>query len=67
MLASLGRQPTNLGEDLLPRCDAAPRPFWLRDWQADFGGLAKVYEYSAKQDVKRMCSVAYVIRPRSER
>ena len=39
----------------------------LRDWQAGFGGFTKVYEYGDEQEVKRMYSAAYVIKPRTER
>ena len=46
---------------LLPRYDAAPRPYWLRDWQRGFGGFTKVHEYVVDEEVKRMYSVAYVI------
>ena len=59
-------QDTNLGETLLPRSDAAPQPYWLRDWQQGFGGFTKVYEYVANDAVKRMHCVANVIRPRSK-
>ena len=51
---------------LVRRQDAAPRPYWLRDWQQGFGGFDKVYEYLVEGKVKKMYSVAYVIRPRTK-
>ena len=53
------RQPTDNGESLLRRQDAAPRRYWLRDWPCDFGGLTKVYAYmegTVEEDVLgRLC------------
>ena len=64
-MVSRPRQPTNAGELMLRRYDAAPRPYWLRDWQPDLGGFTKVYEYRKGEEVKKF-SVAYVIRPRTK-
>ena len=52
---------------MLPRCDAAPRPYWLRDWQTDFEGFAKVHEHRTKYEMKRIYSVAYVVKARVEK
>ena len=60
------RQPTNAGESMLRRQDATPRPYWLRDWQPDFGGFTKVYEYKKGDEVKRVYLVAYITRPRTK-
>ena len=38
------RQPTNAGELMLRRQDAAPRHYWLRGWQSDLGGFTKLCE-----------------------
>ena len=64
-MVSRPRQPKDAGESLLRRQDASPRPYWLRDWQDDFGGFAKVYEYRKGDELKRVYSVACIIRPRS--
>ena len=63
-VVSRPRRPTDMAENMLPRCDA-PRPYWLRDWQDGFGGFTKVCEYGAGEEIKRMYSVAYVIKPRT--
>ena len=42
-MISTTRQAANLEENMLAKCDAAPRPYWLRDRQTDFGGFTKVY------------------------
>ena len=48
------------------RCfDAGVRPYWLRDWQAGFGGYTKVYEYQVDGATRRRFSVAHVVRPRT--
>ena len=62
-----GVQAETTGESMLRRQDAAPRPYWLRDWQSDFGGFTKVYEYVKGEEVRRMYSVAYVTRPRTRK
>ena len=59
-MVSRPRQPTDRGESLLRRQDAAPRSYWLRDWRCDFGGVTKVHEYMEGTDVKKMYSVAYI-------
>ena len=64
-MVSRPRQPTDVGESLLRRQDAALRPHWLGDWQCDFGGFTKVYEYNKGDEMKRMYSVAYITRPRT--
>ena len=65
-MVSRPRQPTDRGESLLRRQDAAPRPYWLRDWQCEFGGFTKVKEYVVDSDAKTMYSVTYVRRPRTK-
>ena len=47
-------------------CSRPGRPYWLRDCPSGFGGFTKVYEYGTRDKVKRMHSVAYVIKPRTE-
>ena len=37
------RYATTLGENMLPKCDVAPRPHWLRDWKTDFGGFTATF------------------------
>ena len=59
------RQPPTAGDALLTRFDANIRPYWLRDWQISFGGYTKVYEYHWGGQIKRMYSVAHVVRPRT--
>ena len=61
-MVSAPRQPVATGNALLTRFDANVRPYWLRDWQS---GYTKVYEYQRGDQTKRMCSVAYVVRPRT--
>ena len=65
-LNELSVLPRRRCESMLLRCDAAPRPYWLRDWQEGFGGFAKGYEYGTREDVKRVYSVAFAIRPRTK-
>ena len=64
-MVSAPRQPATTGEALLTRFDANIRPYWLRDWQISFGGYTKVYEYQWGGQIKRMYSVAHVVRPRT--
>ena len=59
--ASRPRQPTDRGKSLLRRQDAAPRTYWLRDWQC--GEFTKAYECMEDTVVKKKHSVAQVIRP----
>ena len=59
------RQPPTTGDALLTRFDANIRPYWLRDWQINFGGYTKVYEYQWGGQLKRVYSVAHVVRPRT--
>ena len=66
-MVSRPRQASNLSEDARPRCGAAPRPYWMRDWQQDFGGFTKVYEYMCIEQVKRKYTVAFVTRTRIAR
>ena len=64
-MVSAPRQPIDAGDALLPRFDANVRPYWLRDWQSGFGGYTKVYEYQCGDQIKRVYSVAHVVRPRT--
>ena len=48
---------------MLPRCDAAARPYWRQDWQHDFGGFTKFYEYEKNGKSKTRYLVAYILRP----
>ena len=64
-MVSAPRQPIDAGDALLPRFDANVRPYWLRDWQSGFGGYTKVYEYQYDDQIKRVYSVAHVVRPRT--
>ena len=64
-MVSAPRQPIAAGNALLTRFDAHVRPYWLRDWQSDFGGYTKVYEYQHEDQTKRVYSVAHVVRPRT--
>ena len=59
-------RPTDQATSMLSRCDAAPRTYWLQDWQDGFCGFTKVYEYGTREEVKRMYSVAYVIKVRTK-
>ena len=65
-MVSRPKQPAGAGEELLRRFDAGIRPYWLRDWQAGFGGYTKVYEYQVNGVTKRKFSVAHVVRPRTK-
>ena len=65
-MVSRPRQEANLSERMFPRYDAAPRPYWLRDWQQGFGGFTKVCECVVDEEVRRVYFVAYVIRPRTK-
>ena len=65
-MVSRPRQPTDAAESMLRRHDAAPRPYWLRDWQSGFGGFTKVYDYYKGNEVKKKFSIAYVIRTRTK-
>ena len=40
--------------------------YMVSRWQKGFGGFAKLCEYGTREDVQRMYSVAYVIRPRTK-
>ena len=64
-MVSAPRQPITSSISLLTRFDASIRPYWLRDWQSDFGGYTKVYEYAVDKEVRRKYSVAHVIRART--
>ena len=64
-MVSAPRQPITSSIALLTRFDANIRPYWLRDWQSDFGGYTKVYEYEVDGELRRKYSVAHVIRPRA--
>ena len=41
IMVSRPRQSSDLAESMLSRCDAAPRSYWLRDWQEGFSGFTK--------------------------
>ena len=64
-MVSAPRQPPATGDTLPTRFDANIRPYWLRDWQINFGGYTKVYEYQWGGQIKRVHSVAHVVRPRT--
>ena len=64
-MVSRPQQASFMGESMLPRGDAALRPYWLRDWQQDLEGFTKVNEYKSGEEVKRKYSVAFVVRPRN--
>ena len=48
-MVSRPRQPITAGEELLRRFDAGVRPYWLRDWQSDFGGYTKGLRISSRR------------------